>query len=115
MMKTNYQKPHMKFVAFQNEETIANTCWGHHSQGTTLYADAKDRRHGYYSFQIAPGSCSLNLINVMYIVKDEKKPASCSQIGALTKILAASGGECGNPYKGEGTVVTTNPPCIMGS
>ena len=33
MLNTVYEKPKMEFVNVQNENKIANTCWGHHNKG----------------------------------------------------------------------------------
>lgn len=115
----NYEKPAMKFVALRNEEKVADTCWGYHGTDTKLYCDISDK--GFVSFQIAAGSCSLNLINVQYYgsdtngdgkISNDDTPvaATNSQKAELDRILRESGGESGNPYKGIGvTVIPDNP------
>lgn len=114
----SYEKPKMKFVFLRNEEAVANTCWGHHSSGKTLYCDLPGT--GFASFQIANGSCSLNLIHVMYYGQDTDQdgsitsndtpvPANEAQIAQLKSILEQAGGNSGNPFNGEGTIVTEKP------
>lgn len=104
-----YEKPAMKFVALRNEEAVANTCWGYHGDPTKLYCDIPGE--GYVSFQIGGGSCTLNLINVIYYDSNGKETtATQAQIDALTAILKKSGGESGNPFSGEGTTVIPDHP-----
>lgn len=109
-----YEKPKMKFVALRNEETVANTCWGYHGTDTKLYWDIPGE--GYLSFQIASGSCSIGehgegVINVQYYTDEENySGASSEQISQLVAALMQSGGESGNPYKGEGTTVIPDHP-----
>lgn len=110
-----YEKPRLKFVSLRNENVVAATCWGHAGKGTRLYCDISGE--GYLSFQIGEGSCSLNLINVLYH-KDENDQgtgASASQIATLESVLRASGGSSGNPYAGEGSVVLPGAPDISWS
>ena len=38
MLNTVYEKPKMEFVNVQNENKIANTCWGYHGTDTLLYS-----------------------------------------------------------------------------
>lgn len=116
-MNTLYEKPQMKYVAMRNEEKVANTCWGYHGTGKNLYADIDGP--GYCGFQIGGKSCTLSLVNVTYVKKvlnpETQKydiitdAADADQIKELTAILVASGGESGNPYSGEGTVVKPEP------
>ena len=104
-----YEKPEVKFVALRNEEAVANTCWGYHGTDTVLYCDIPGE--GYVSFQIGEGSCTLNLINVIYYDKDRNEAvATNDQVAALEAILKASGGESGNPYSGEGTTIIPDHP-----
>lgn len=115
----SYEKPAMKFVALRNEEKVANTCWGYHGTNTKLYCDISDK--GFVSFQIGGKSCTLNLINVQYYGndtngdgkisnEDTSVAATASQITELDGILRGSGGESGNPYAGEGTIVIPDNP-----
>ena len=119
MNTQNYEKPELKFVSLRNEDAVANTCWGYHGTTTKLFCDISDK--GFVSFQIAAGSCTLNLINVMYYGTDtngdgsitkEDTPieATESQIQELDNILRNSGGESGNPFKGEGDIVIPVTP-----
>lgn len=100
----------MEFVNVQNENKIANTCWGHHNKGTTLYCDLPGE--GWCSFQIARGNCSLNLINIQYYQSENTPgiPANEDQISSLTSILENSGGTDGNPYAGEGSTIIEDHP-----
>ena len=111
----HYEKPAMNFVSLRNENTVAKTCWGHHHSGKTLYCDVEGE--GYCSFQIARGSCTLSLMNVQYYKHDgaegvaiyDGHPDYDSQYDDLVNRLIKSGGESGNNFAGEGTVVTEDP------
>lgn len=112
MNRTNYESPKMKFVKLYNKERIASTCWGYHGTGTNLYYDIGGV--GWVSFQIAAGSCTLNLTNVYYYA-DRNDPgtlltSSDPRYTELYNALLESGGATGNPYKGEGTVVFPDNP-----
>ena len=107
----HYEKPAMNFVNLRNESAVADTCWGHHNSGTTLYCDIEGE--GYCSFQIDAGSCALNLINVMYMTdatKDNPVPATAEQQSALYDKLLASGGDQGQSYKNMGITVVPDDP-----
>ncbi len=97
----------MKYVAMRNEEKIADTCWGHHGDGKTLYTDIPGP--GYCSFQIGAGSCALNLINVKYVNKNITDNATQEQIKELSGILLTSAGSQGNSFKGEDAVIKPDP------
>lgn len=104
-----YEKPAMKFVKLRNQEEVANTCWGYHGTDTLLYCDVSGE--GYFSFQIAEGPCTLNVINIVYYDGEGKESAYTeTQKNELMRILYESGGESGNPYKGEGTIVIPDHP-----
>ena len=119
MNTQNYKKPELKFVSLRNEESVANTCWGHHGTDTNLFCDISGK--GFVSFQIAAGSCSLNLINVQYYgedtngdgkitTNDTPVKATAEQIAELDQRLRESGGDSGNPFKGEGDIVIPGTP-----
>lgn len=119
MNTQRYEKPELKFVSLRNEESVAETCWGFHGTNTKLYCDISGK--GFVSFQIKAGSCDLNLVNVQYygedtnndgmISKDDHSvPATEEQFNELYSILVESGGNAGNPYKGEGTIVIPDNP-----
>lgn len=99
MTMEKYERPALKFVALRNEETVANTCWGVHGTEQVLYCDIPGE--GYFSFQIAGGSCALNVINVVYY-DGNGVPGTYTdaQYNELEAILRAAGGSQGNPYKG---------------
>lgn len=104
-----YEKPAMKFISLRSEEAVANTCWGYHGTETLLYCDIPGE--GYCSFQIEAGPCALNLINVTYYDSEKNPtPATSEQFEILYSILKKSGGESGNPYKGEGSTVIPDHP-----
>lgn len=104
-----YEKPAMKFISLRSEEAVANTCWGYHGTETLLYCDIPGE--GYCSFQIGGGSCTLNLVNVTYYDSEKNPtPATSEQLAILDSILKKSGGESGNPYKGEGSTVIPDHP-----
>lgn len=112
-MKTEiYEKPMLKFASLRNEDAVANTCWGYHGTDTLLYCDIPGE--GYVSFQIGAGSCSLNLINVTYYKNENDSGIKIvdgdSRYDALEKILIDTGGESGNPYKGEGSTIIPDHP-----
>ena len=103
-----YEKPAMKFVSLRAQRNIAETCWGYHGTGTTLYCDIPGE--GYCSFQIASGSCALNLINVMYYdTNNMPSAATPEQISALIAAVG-EGGSDGQPYKGMGSIVFPDDP-----
>ena len=104
-----YVKPEIKFEEVELSEPVANTCWGYHGTGTTLYCDIPGA--GYCSFQIGGGSCTLNLTNVTYYASGSSSgtAATADQQSTLEQILKAAGGESGNPFKGEGSTVTKTP------
>lgn len=112
-MKMNeYRKPEMKFVEIRNENSVANTCWGGHGSNMSWYYDTQGE--GYVSFQIAGGSCALNLTNVLYYDKQnddtpEKIDGNDPKYKELYNALIVSGGESGNPFKGEGVDFPINP------
>ena len=94
------------------DKAVANTCWGHHASGSTLYADYNGAGGGYASFQISNGSCALNLTNVRYYDSDypDGRPASEAEESLLYNYLVAQGGNQGNPFAGEGSTVTIDKP-----
>lgn len=111
--KKKYEKPRIEFHDLQLKEEIANTCWGGHGDpNMTWYYDTKGI--GYVSFQIGRGNCTLNLSNVKYykykgdsgIVLDEND----TRYVELYTALKNSGGESGNPFKGEDTGLFPNNP-----
>ena len=107
--KEKYESPRMTFEEVAASEAVANTCWGYHGTDTKLYADLEGK--GYASFQIGGGSCTLNLIHVTYYEDTETySEATPAQQAELETILRKSGGESGNPYSGEGSVVIPNHP-----
>lgn len=116
-----YEKPALKFVSVRNEEKIAKTCWGYKGTDTSLYCDITGK--GFVSFQIAAGSCDLNLINVQYYGEDtdadgkitqndEPKPATEEQQQELRTILLKANGAVGNSFQGEGTIVIPGNPDV---
>ena len=109
-MKTEiYEKPMLKFASLRNEDAVANTCWGYHGTDTLLYCDIPGE--GYFSFQIAGGSCTLNAINIIYYDSEGNRSTYTSeQEAALMNILKEAGGESGNPYKGEGSTIIPDHP-----
>ena len=105
MEKTNYEKPEVKLVSIRNDRAVANTCWGGHGNSTTWYYDISGQ--GYVSFQIGGGKCTLNLYNVTYYDKqNDESPEmlleSDPKYHELYDALMTSGGDTGNPFKGEG-------------
>lgn len=109
----NYSKPELKFVELRNEKKVANVCWGGAGTETAWYYDIKDT--GYVSFQISNGSCDLNLTNILYyeyqgdvpepVDKDMNNPKYKEMYNALLE----SGGDAGNPFKGEDFDFPTKP------
>ena len=128
MSEVRYEKPSMKYVSLRNESNVADTCWGHHNKGTTLYCDIDGP--GWTSFQIAAGSCSLNLINVYYytdtngngkadkedegilIASDEKHVSTeyTNQYTSLFNKLKEASGSDGNSFKGESEIYVPDNP-----
>lgn len=112
MTRERYEKPAVKFVSLRNEETVANTCWGYHGSDTVLYCDIPGE--GYCSFKIGGGNCSLNLTEVYYYENSDSDGTAIfdgdSRYTTLVTILKNSGGNQGNPYSGEGSVVIPDHP-----
>lgn len=95
----------------QLKEEIANTCWGGHGNRMTWYYDIKGP--GYASFQISGGKCTLTdktFSNVTYYdAKGNPGSLNGDQYNELLNALKKSGGESGNPFKGEGREFPTQP------
>lgn len=110
-MKKKYEKPRIEFHDLQLKEEIANTCWGGHGNGMTWYYDTKGT--GYVSFQIGGGKCTLNLSNVTYYKNSTDNGTLIGkgnpQYNELEAALRDSGGESGNPFKGEGVDFPNTP------
>ena len=105
-----YEKPALKFVSLRNEEAVANTCWGGHGEKTTWYYNTSGT--GYVSFQISGGRCTLSLTNVTYYDGQGNQSYLYSGDTLYTELynaLLKSGGESGNPFKGEGTTFPNTP------
>lgn len=107
----NYEKPRLTFVSLRDEKSVANTCWGGHGNSMTWYYDTKGK--GYVSFQIGGGKCTLNLSNVTYYEEKGGNGASLNKNDTkyqeLRAALKSSGGESGNPFKGEGVDFPNTP------
>lgn len=109
----NYEKPRLTFVSLRDEKSVANTCWGGNieAQNLTWYYDTKGK--GYVSFKIGGGKCKLNLINVTYYEEKGGNGVSLNKNDAkyqeLWQALASSGGDQGNPFKGEGVDFPNTP------
>lgn len=107
-----YEKPAMEFVSLRSEEAVADTCWGYHGSSQVFYWDFDGE--GFMSFQIAQGSCALNLINVKYhpdqgsagVIVDEKSAYYKALVDHLT---STGGGSAANPYKEMGESIFPNP------
>lgn len=100
----NYEKPRLTFVSLRDEKSVANTCWGGSGNSMTWYYDTKGK--GYVSFQIGGVSCTLNLSNVIYYEEKDGNGTHLSENDVkyqeLYAALESSGGDLGNPFKGEG-------------
>ena len=109
MTRERYEKPAVKFVSLRNEEAVAKTCWGYGGTDTVLYCDIPGE--GYVSFQIGNKKCGLDLVNVYYYDSTGNQSiATSDQIKILDQILRGSGGESGNNYDGEGSIVIPDTP-----
>ena len=104
--ETNYEKPILKFTPLQNKEDIAETCWGNHGNGYKYYDTAGS---GYVAFGIADGSCTAAGGALQMLYYESITDAEPEQIyegdprytETYNKIMAASGGSYGQPFKGE--------------
>ena len=109
--KKKYEKPRIEFHDLQLKEEIANTCWGGHGNSMTWFYDTKGP--GYASFQISGGKCTLTkdtFSNVTYYdAKGNPGTITSDQYNELYTALKNSGGESGNPFKGEGKEFPTTP------
>lgn len=108
----NYEKPQLKFISLRNEDSVAATCWGYHGTDTKLYYDTDGE--GWVSFQIASGSCDLNLTNVTYHKNENDKGTLIfdgdSRYEELERALSDAGGKAGNPYHGMGSTIIPDEP-----
>lgn len=102
-----YESPKVEFESIRLNEKIANTCWGHHGKGTQLFYDVKGA--GYIGFYITGGSCEFGegKISVNYYNIPEKNKDNAYK--EFYKAVINSGGDTGNNYNGEGTVIKPNP------
>lgn len=105
-MKKQYEKPFMKMVPLRSNESVANTCWGNHGPETQRYWDIEGK--GYVSFYCSGGDCGLTeqtLVVYYYDKKDDDTPELMAPGSTLhSKVfnkLWSSGGDSGNPFKGE--------------
>lgn len=110
-MNKVYEKPKMKIVSLQNNEKIADTCWGNHSEDTQRYFDTVGT--GYVGFYIAGGNCNLwdEQNNVYYLVVNyydhkgdttaEKLPTDDPRYQLMFERLMKEGGNHGQPFHGE--------------
>ena len=101
-----YESPKIEFQLIRLNEQIAKTCWGHHGTDTLLWYDSPGS--GYISFKIADGSCAFNPIEITYKGFPEDTDFAAVE-SEFRKTVKASGGDQGNPFKGEGTVVIPGP------
>lgn len=110
-MTTSYEKPSLKFVSVRNEESVADTCWGGHGNRETWYYDTEGA--GYVSFQIGGDKCHLSLDQVTYYTDKNDSGTPLTEGSAkyieLQNALVTSGGESGNPFKGQGAEFPTDP------
>lgn len=106
MMPKTYEKPKMTFVSLENQENIANTCWGNHGTGYKYYDTLGV---GYVAFTIEAKSCTAAdgaLQMYYYDSKDDKEPEQIfagdqHYDEAYNKLIEVSGGSYGQPFKGE--------------
>lgn len=98
----------MTFVPLENQENIADKCWGNHGTGHKYY---DTMGVGYVSFTIEAGSCTAKdgaLKMYYYDSKDDKEPEQIfpgdeHYDEAYSKLLEVSGGSYGQPFKGGST------------
>lgn len=106
MEKMTYEKPKAKFVSLQNQENVADKCWGNHGTGYKYYDTAGS---GFVSFTIAEGSCTADQGALLMYFYEYKGDPEGEQIfegnpkydEVYQKIMAESGGSYGQPFKGE--------------
>ncbi|MBC5630258.1 hypothetical protein H8S20_15460 [Clostridium sp. NSJ-6] len=102
-----YISPEIEFKKINIRENIANTCWGYHSSSKELFYDYKGK--GYIGFYITGSSCEFGTgkISVKYynVPEDEQTKAYNEFYNAVIE----SGGDSGNPFKGEGSVILPDP------
>lgn len=105
-MQATYEKPKMVFVTLQNQDNIAEKCWGNHGTGFKYYDTVGQ---GYVAFTIADGSCTADGGALQMYYYEYKGDTSGEPIAAgdprynevYNKIMAESGGSYGQPFKGE--------------
>lgn len=105
MAKVVYEKPKMTFVSLQNENNVAATCWGNHGKDYKYYDTAGS---GYLAFTVTNGSCSAQYGFDVYFYEDknDKEPDQLFEGDPRydelwNKVVEASGGNYGSPFKGE--------------
>ena len=117
--KKKYESPRIEFHDLQLKEEIANQCWGGSGKGVTWYYDTDGP--GFVSFQSDANltgrkkdqgnNCGdLYLCNVRFYTDksdkvgtpiDSNNPKYTEFYNALEDELRNSGGNAGNPFKGE--------------
>lgn len=111
--KKKYEKPTIEFHHLQLKEEIANRCWSGKGGKLTWFYDISGK--GYVSFQIdktgqSGNGCSLNLMNVTYYDGEgNSSGVTADQLTELNNALAASNGNDGNNFAGEGVNFPTKP------
>lgn len=104
MMKVEYEKPKMTFVSLQNQDNVAETCWGNHSGAYKYYDTAGS---GYVAFTLENNSCSAEdkLVMFFYSDKNDQTPeqiyAGDPRYEEIFEKVTAGGGNYGSPFKGE--------------
>lgn len=105
-MNKVYEKPQMKMVSLRSDKNIADTCWGNHSESTQRYFDSLGK--GFVGFYISGDNCGLTkdalVVNYYESREDttaERLQKDDSRFEELYTKLVESGGESGNPFKGE--------------
>ena len=106
MEKMTYEKPKAKFVSLQNQENVAEQCWGTHGKNQWYYDTIGE---GFVSFYISDGSCTTE--SQLQVVFYENKHDTTGEIlgendpkyqEVLYKILDSCGGSSyGQNFKGD--------------
>lgn len=121
-----YEEPKIEFCELVPDRAIANTCWGYHDgsnvwgedpeniKADQLYCDIPGP--GYVGFNITGGNCNFTdkTISWTYYTFNDKGEAYPAKAPSGTyeqfkNIIERAGGNKGQPFAGEGSIVKPDP------
>lgn len=121
-----YLAPEIEFVDLQADRKIANTCWGYHdgtkdfgedptnAKPDQMYCDIPEP--GYVGFNVTGGSCNFTdaTLSWTYYTFDGNgngvpTKAPDGIYNSFKTVISNAGGNNGQPFAGEGTIVKPTP------